>query len=89
MVKLSSEDFGTLCFCAVRYAMGRATYMPSLVVAIIRPHLRELSDKDLGVLHSEFTGRGFGNDKMNAPDWERLYEAIEQEQERRRADGKI
>ena len=31
MADPSSDHFGTVCNCAVRYCLGRRTYMPSLV----------------------------------------------------------
>lgn len=50
MSRLEIDDFGTLAVCAIRYCHGRQTYMPNLVQSIIRPHLKELSDKDLNVM---------------------------------------
>lgn len=49
-IEISREDFGTLCICALRYCHGRRTYMPSLVQKIVGTHLKELSDKDIGVM---------------------------------------
>lgn len=36
-IKVDEQDFGTVCVCALRYAMGRETYMPSLVRDFVRP----------------------------------------------------
>ena len=47
MIDPANDDFGAVCNCAVRYAVGRRTYMPSLVIDFITPHLGELSDKTL------------------------------------------
>lgn len=33
----SDHDFGLILNCAVRYAIGRQTYMPSAVIAFITP----------------------------------------------------
>ena len=49
-IDISQKDLGTLCICAIRYCHGRQTYMPDLVRSICRNHLREMSDKDLGVM---------------------------------------
>lgn len=49
-IEISREDFGTLCICALRYCHGRRTYMPSLVQGIVGAHLKELSNKDIGVM---------------------------------------
>lgn len=32
------EDIGTIAVCAVRYALGRETYMPSLVQGFVKRH---------------------------------------------------
>lgn len=40
------DDFGgAVLNCAVRYALGRASYMPRLVMDQIRPMLPDCSDK--------------------------------------------
>lgn len=56
--EIDREDFGSLCICAVRYCLGRRTYMPTLIQRIVSSHLRELSDKDLGVLRDDIINFG-------------------------------
>lgn len=34
--------FGTICLCAMRYALGRQTYMPGLVQDFIKAHIAEI-----------------------------------------------
>ena len=46
MIKLTQDEFGVLCLCALRYCHGRMTYMPSLIQSIVLQHKDELSDKD-------------------------------------------
>ena len=42
------DDFGgAVLNCAVRYALGRFSYMPGLVMDEIRPMLKDCSDKTL------------------------------------------
>ena len=36
------RDFGTVCGCAVRYSLGRQTYMPSLVQQFINRNLKQI-----------------------------------------------
>ncbi len=48
-VDLESEDFGCVLNCAVRYAIGRQTYMPGVVIDFIIPLLSNLSDRTLRV----------------------------------------
>jgi len=79
------EDFGTLCICAVRYAIGRATYMPEIVTRFISAHLRELSNKDLFVISRDIREYGFGDD-LNFDTWFSFRERIEAELKRRAAE---
>ena len=48
MIDPHNDDFGAICNCAVRYAVGRKTYMPGLVIDFITPYLSELTDKRYG-----------------------------------------
>ena len=42
------DDFGgAVLNCVVRYALGRMSYMPGLVMDVIRPMLKNCSDKTL------------------------------------------
>ena len=40
----SDDDFGALCNCAVRYCLGRRSYMPKLIVDYITPLLSKLNE---------------------------------------------
>ena len=86
-MNISQEDFGTLCICAIRYCHGRQTYMPNLVRDIIRPHLKELSDKDIGVMieDCEFQERMklYGDECIDKPGWLKWAEELRAEKERR------
>lgn len=86
-IKLGQEHFGTLAICAIRYCQGRQTYMPSLVQGILKPHLKELSDKDLSVMldDCEFQERMnlYGSNTIDKPDWLAWKEALLAEKESR------
>ena len=73
MIRLEKDDFGTLAICAIRYCHGRQTYMPDLVQGIIRPRLKELSDKDLSVMieDCDFQERMhlYGDERIDKPGW--------------------
>ena len=88
-IKLNAEDFGTLAITAIRYCHARQTYMPDLVRGIIRPHLQELSDKDLGVMLSdcEFQDRMhlYGDVNIDKPGWLQWRQELLAEKERRSA----
>lgn len=47
------ENGGTLLICAVRYALGRYSYMPRLVMSEIAPMLERLSNKTLYVMRRD------------------------------------
>lgn len=90
--RLEKEDFGTLAICAVRYCHGRQTYMPDLVRSIVRPHLKELSDKDLNVMieDCDFQERMnlYGDERIDKLGWLRWKADLIAERERR-TDGEI
>ena len=87
MSRLEKEDFGTLAICAIRYCHGRQTYMPDLVQGIIRPHLKELSDKDLNVMieDCEYQERMelYGDPYIDMPGWLKWRADLIAERERR------
>lgn len=58
------EDFGAVLICAVRYALGRRTYMPSLVTEYIMGHCHlTLDSNTLGVMIRDIEEQG-----KNGPD---------------------
>ena len=86
-MKLSEEEFGTLAICAIRYCHGRQTYMPDLVRDIVRPHLTELSGRDLNVMleDCDFQERMhmYGDERIDKPGWLKWKEELTAEKERR------
>ena len=82
----ADDKFGTILNCAVRYAIGRETYMPSLVIGYIRPLLPYLSPKTLYVLDRDITEqryRGGYGASVDEADWMQFLLAIHKEQDRR------
>lgn len=86
-MQITKNDFGLLSICAIRYCHGRETYMPDLVRAIVRPHLKDIADKDLGVMLAdcEFqeTMSLYGNEKIDKPGWLAWKAELLKEKERR------
>ena len=81
------EDFGTVLVCAVRYCIGRQTYMPSFVIDFIRPLLPYLDDKTLSIIKLDITcAESYGDEKIDKPVWMRFLSDIEQEIELREDD---
>lgn len=58
VIDLSDDDFGTVLNCAIRYCLGRRTYMPGLVTSYIRPLLPFLNDKTLDVMKRDIDEQG-------------------------------
>jgi len=84
----SGEDYNILVTCASRYAIGRASYMPSLVVAAIRPYLKYLEDKTLKGLVRDIEGApSLGWKDIDEPLWRELLADVKKELERRAQDG--
>ena len=46
----NKDDFELILTCAVRYVIGRATYMPSVVIGFITPLIHTLSKRTLAVM---------------------------------------
>ena len=91
-VDLPIEKFGTLSICAVRYCQGRQSYMPDRVRDIIRPHLKELTDKDLEVMIEDCDFQRkmclYGDERIDKPGWLQWEQELLAERERRKQNGK-
>lgn len=56
--------FETILIDAIRYSLGRTSYMPSLVYNYIKPLLPKLSDKFLSISERDIMNYGgYNNDK--------------------------
>ena len=91
MVDPTNDDFGAVCNCAVRYCLGRQSYMSSLVCGYITPLLPELTDKTLECFQRDIaerkrTGFYFG-DSYDYKTWDAFYEAVCKEIEGRKSNG--
>lgn len=87
MIDPRDDDFGTICNCAVRYAVGRRTYMPSLVIDFITPHLGEVTVKTLLCFQHDLHQRldeGFDfGDEFDLQNWMSFLENVDKEITRR------
>ena len=80
---------GAVLNCAVRYALGRSSYMPGLVMGVIRPMLKDCNTKTIAVFVqdvSEWLERtqpetGFFDNYYG--DWYKFMEACNAELDRR------
>lgn len=83
----ADEWFESILICAERYACGRQTYMPSIVVGYITDLIPELSNKALTVIRNDITAAqehgSLGDKTIDEPLWKELRKAIVAELKRR------
>jgi len=82
LAPLCDNDFRLIVLSAMRYAMGRNTYMPLVVTDYIKRHIRLLDDKFL-VLAANDIRRHFedyGEYEPNPALWQGFLERLETEQ---------
>ena len=86
MIKISDQnnDFGAVLICAVRYCIGRQTYMPGLVIDFIRPLLSKLDSKTLTVMERDIIeADSLGDEQIDRPIWLHFLNDIREEKQRR------
>ena len=76
-----NKNFETILLCAVRYAIGRKSYIPSLVIDYITPLLPYLSEDVLKLIVNEiiehYTYEGaLGDEMIDKPYWEQFLRKI-------------
>lgn len=80
---LFTEDLQICLICSVRYAIGRHTYMPSLVQQTIIPLLPYFSDNNLRVLFNDLNSDpyffGNGTEDLGDADWSRFKGRVREE----------
>ena len=84
------SDFSTLAICALRYCMGRQTYMPSLVRDIIRPFLQIIPSGSIDIMikDCEFQKEYsmWGDPIIDKPGWQTWEQELRAEKNRREAE---
>jgi hypothetical protein len=78
------DDFASVMICAIRYSLGRMTYMPSVVCRFVKPKLAKMSKKDLYVIIRDIEEcRDYGQEcdeecwKDLLEEAKRVYESLE------------
>lgn len=68
-IELGDDFFGAVLNCAVRYCLGRSSYMPGLVIDYITPMLPRLTKKTLWCFERDIEGcENYGMD-MDKEKW--------------------
>lgn len=71
------DDFGLMINSAIRYAIGRQTYVVGSTVRYVLPLLGKLDDRTLYVIKQDLTGATFyGDEHIDKPEWDRLLSAV-------------
>lgn len=94
-VILNTEDdeFTCLIMAAIRYCLGRRTYMPSYITGYIKPLLPYVSDKLLYLLERDIREQGkygddaYGDPLIDKPTWMGFYENVTSEIALKKAKG--
>ena len=74
------RDFGTVCGCAVRYSLGRQTYMPSLVQQFINRNLKLIDSNSLAVMVRDIKeAPSYGNERIDKPGWMNFLAVLEKD----------
>lgn len=83
----ADDDFQSVLICAERYACGRRSYMPDIIIGYITPLLPVLAETTLGALHRDLDEAArhsnLGDPVIDAPGWFKLYEQVDVEIKRR------
>lgn len=81
--KMFNDEFGAVLNCAVRYCIGRRTYMPKLVMDVIRPLLPALTDKTLWCFERDIEGADNYGADYDEEEWMRFLSEVKAEIARR------
>lgn len=93
-IDITDDDFTCILSAAIRYTLGRETYMPSLVTGYIRPLLPYLTDKALFLFERDIREQGtmgwdraYGDPQIDKPVWDRFYNDVVAEIDKRKSEG--
>ena len=87
LAPISDSDFRLILLSAMRYAMGRKTYMPSVIADYIKRHLQLLDDKFLTLAADDIQRylEDYAEHESNPDLWQNLLDALETERSDRGA----
>ena len=82
LAPISDSDFRLILLSAMRYAMGRKTYMPSVVADYLKRHIQLLDNKFLTLAADDIQRylEDYAEHEPNLNLWQGLLDAIETEQ---------
>ena len=85
LAPIRDADFRLILLSAMRYAMGRNTYMPAVVSDYIKRHIRFLDDKFLALAADDIRRHleDYAEHEPNPNLWQVLFDALETERRTR------
>lgn len=83
VIDLKDNDFGCILCAAVRYSLGRRTYMPGLVTDFIKPLLPYLNDNALNNMRREVSEFGEYGDDCDVQTWMDFLDDVKEEIKKR------
>ena len=87
-IEINDEDFGAVLICALRYCLGRRTYMPGLIIGYVTPLLPHVSNKCLRCIETDLSKPdlygGFGDVRIDEPIWIEFRNRVREELEKRK-----
>ena len=85
LAPIADPDFHLILLSAMRYAMGRKTYMPSVIADYIKRHLPHLDDKFLTLAADDIRQylEDYAEHEPNPDLWQGLLDALEAERRNR------
>lgn len=77
------DNVGAVLECAVRYALGRKTYMVSVVTGVILPVVPDLNNKTLLLMEREIVKHERFFDNADRKEWITLRDILRREIDKR------
>lgn len=83
-IDILDDNFSCVVICAIRYCLGRKTYMPGLVCGYVKQLLPYLNDKAIGCMERDI--REYKDDGMACDDatWMDMLETVRQQMSERK-----
>jgi len=77
------EDFNSVLICAIRYCLGRRTYMPSLVTSFIKINCENLlSKKTISIMKDDIASCSDYGNECDMKTWMEFYSWLKKEYEK-------
>ena len=84
-IDVYKDDFGSVVICALRYCIGRRTYMPSITISFASQFITKFSDKALYVIEKDIeSARNLGDPYIDKLLWLDFLNKVKKERELRR-----